>query len=98
MHLPAEMTEEEKALARDRKGEFFQRVNALYDLIDGAEDGRSDGYLTLMELRHFFQVDSMHAFRSFVCSFASISCHRPPSLRCQCVTDVWLESSCAGYR
>lgn len=49
------MTDEEKAAARDRAGEFHQRINDLYDTIDSAEDGRSDGYLTFAELRHFFQ-------------------------------------------
>ena len=55
VELPPAMTDEEKAAARDRAGDFHRRINDLYDIIDSAEDGRSDGYLTFAELRHFFQ-------------------------------------------
>jgi hypothetical protein len=56
IELPPSMTEEEKTAARNRNGgDFHRRVDALYDLIDSAGDGRSDGYLTFAELQHFFQ-------------------------------------------
>jgi hypothetical protein len=56
IELPPPMTEEEKAAARNRNGgDFHRRVDALYDLIDSAGDGRSDGYLTFAELQQFFQ-------------------------------------------
>lgn len=62
VNLPPPLTAEERAaFRRENNGDFHNRITDLYDMIDSAESGESDGYITFSEFRHFFQGDTEKA-------------------------------------